>query len=141
MSADDRQEVILNYFDIADGRKSGNLLDLFTEDAEVYFPKYGVGRGREALMAIGGGLMKVVRSITHDTSTFTFIANDEHVVVEGTSSGTTADGVDWRGGETVGGRFCSVFQIRDGKIARMFVYLDPDYGNADAGRFPWPVAQ
>jgi hypothetical protein len=30
-----------------------------------------------------------------------------------------------------------VFEIRDGKIQRLFVYLDPDYADADTARYPW----
>lgn len=138
-TAPSRRAVVLDYFDLADGRRQGNMLELFAEDAQVYFPKFGVGRGHEALGRIGGGLMQVVRSIKHDPATFTFIEMDDYVVVEGTSEGVTADGTNWRGGETPGGRFCSVFEIKNGKIQRMHVYLDPDYGNADAARYPWPV--
>lgn len=139
MTAADRRAVVLEYFDIADGRKQADMLSLFADDAEVYFPKFGVGRGRDGLAGIGGGLMTMVQSIGHDTITFRFVEQGDQVVVEGTSSGTTADGVQWRGGSTPGGRFCSVFDVRDGKIQRMYVYLDPDYGNADADRYPWPV--
>jgi hypothetical protein len=30
-----------------------------------------------------------------------------------------------------------VFEIRDWKIQRCFVYLDPDYAAADAACYPW----
>jgi hypothetical protein len=30
-----------------------------------------------------------------------------------------------------------VFEIRDGKIQRLHIYLDPDYGDADTARYPW----
>jgi hypothetical protein len=30
-----------------------------------------------------------------------------------------------------------VFEIRDGKIQRCFIYLDPDYAGQDTGRYPW----
>jgi hypothetical protein len=36
---------------------------------------------------------------------------------------------------THAGRWCDVFEIRDHKIQRLFVYLDPDY--ADTARYPW----
>ena len=38
---------------------------------------------------------------------------------------------------TLNGRWCDVFEIRDGKIQRLFIYLDPDYGDADTARYPW----
>ena len=35
------------------------------------------------------------------------------------------------------GRWCDVFEIRDGLIQRCFIYLDPDYAGRDTGRYPW----
>jgi hypothetical protein len=30
-----------------------------------------------------------------------------------------------------------VFEIRDWKIQRCFIYLDPDYAGRDTARYPW----
>jgi hypothetical protein len=30
-----------------------------------------------------------------------------------------------------------VFEIRDWKIQRCFIYLDPDYAGKDTKRYPW----
>jgi len=30
-----------------------------------------------------------------------------------------------------------VFEIRDWKIHRVFIYLDPDYAGKDTERYPW----
>ena len=35
------------------------------------------------------------------------------------------------------GRWCDVFEIRDGLIQRCFIYLDPDYAGKDTERYPW----
>ncbi|MEV8614886.1 hypothetical protein AB0383_44495 [Amycolatopsis sp. NPDC051373] len=35
------------------------------------------------------------------------------------------------------GRWCDVFEIRDWKIHRCFIYLDPDYAGQDTARYPW----
>ena len=40
-------------------------------------------------------------------------------------------------GKTPGGRFCNVFEFRDNLIARVHVYLDPDYVSEDEPRFRW----
>jgi len=130
-------QVVLEYFAIVDGKKEGDLLALFAKDAEVFFPKYGVGRGHQAVAEIGGGLMKLLSHIEHDVQDFRILESGGTVVVEGTTHGTTADGADWRPGEGAGGRFCSVFDLRDDQIQRMSIYLDPDYGNADGARYPW----
>lgn len=40
-------------------------------------------------------------------------------------------------GVTQAGRFCDVFEIRDGKIQRLYIYLDPDYAGADIQGYSW----
>ena len=55
---------------------------------------------------------------------------------EGTSFGEHHDGA-WRAGVTHAGRWCDVFEVRDFKIQRCFIYLDPDYAGLDTGRYPW----
>jgi hypothetical protein len=35
------------------------------------------------------------------------------------------------------GRWCDVFEIRDWKIQRVFIYLAPDYAGKDTARYPW----
>ena len=59
------------------------------------------------------------------------------VVVEGMSSGVSADGVEWRADVTHAGRWTDVFEIRDFEIQRCFIYLDPDYAGADTDRYHW----
>jgi len=60
------------------------------------------------------------------------------VAVEGTTRGRTKSGQKWAGGDTPGGRFSSIFEIKDGLITRMHVYLDPDYAGAHKEGFLWP---
>lgn len=136
MTRDEKIEVVEEYFRRVDGHSSGRVTDLFTDDCEVYFPKYGEGQGHGALREMGRGLAEVIASFQHDMSAFKYAVDGDTVTVEGTTFGVTVTGATWRGGETVGGRFCSVFEIQEGRIARMFVYLDPDYVNADAARYP-----
>ena len=47
------------------------------------------------------------------------------------------EGVEWDGGRTAAGRFCSVFEFRGPLVARMHIHLDPDYTGRDEDRFPW----
>jgi ketosteroid isomerase-like protein len=114
-----------------------SLLDLFTEDVELYFPKFGIGRGKDQLLSAFGGLMQSLQRITHDLSSLAFIEEGPRVAVEGCTSGVTSDGTAWVCRETPGGRFCSVFTFADGRIARMHIHLDPDYAGKDADRFLW----
>jgi len=111
-----------------------DVLDLFTQDTEFYFPKFGVGRGRDEFieLATSTGVAKMM----HRLDDLRLIVEGNYAVVEGTSAGTLNDGQTWSGGETPGGRFCSIFTFDDQlRIERMFIYLDPDYGGKDTPRF------
>lgn len=68
----------------------------------------------------------------------TYVIDGDTVVVEGTSTGETADGTTWRpNGSPGGGRWCDVFEVHDGAIQRLFVYLDPDDAGRDTEQYPW----
>jgi len=103
---DTRIKTTVDYFRLADqGRPE--VLDLFHEDAEIYFPKFGFGFGRQSLLEMTKGFAGALEFIQHDYDTLTCIPAGDYVVVEGTSHGTMS-GKAWTGGETPGGRFCNV---------------------------------
>jgi ketosteroid isomerase-like protein len=131
-----RIEAVEQYFIRADAGRA-DALDLFTDDVQLYFPKFGVARGKRAFGELASGLLGSLREFGHDLSSFRYIIARDAVVVEGTTRGADRDGNRWAGGETAGGRFCSVFRFRDGLIARMHIYLDPDYTSRDRERFLW----
>jgi NAD(P)H-dependent FMN reductase len=127
--------VARKYFELADqGRPE--VLDLLHEDAEIYFPKFGVRRGRESLFQMVEGFRGSLEFIRHDYDTLKFIPAGDYLAVEGTSKGRMS-GKAWEGGTTPGGRFCNVFKFRDGKIASLHIHLDPDYVGDDEARFRW----
>ncbi|MDB5584174.1 MAG: hypothetical protein JWR80_9350 [Bradyrhizobium sp.] len=113
--------------------------ELFTRDFEFFFPKFGVGHGLDEFYELAIGMSQAGAKITHHQDRLRFIEGDRHVVVEGTTYGNGLDGGSWSGGETPGGRFCSVFAFTDDGllIERMYIYLDPDYTSADKPRFRW----
>ena len=114
--------------------------ELFAQDFQFYFPKYGVGRGATAFFEMAGGMRsQVVQRAAHHIDELLFIEQGNRVAVEGTTEGTDVHGVDWHGGRTRGGRFCSVFVFgQNGLIERMHVYLDPDYTGRHQDGFVWP---
>ncbi|HVR83004.1 MAG TPA: nuclear transport factor 2 family protein, partial [Planctomycetota bacterium] len=112
------------------------VLDLFHEGAEIYFPKFGFGLGRQSFVDLVKGFEGSLESIRHDDDRLTFLPSGDPLVVEGTSRGRMS-GKSWAGGQTPGGRFCNVFEFRDGRIASVHIYLDPDYAGEDAPRFRW----
>jgi len=126
-----------DYFRLADqGRPE--VLDLFHEDAEIYFPKCGFGFGRQSFLEMTNGFAVTLEFIRDDYDALTFIPAGDYLVVEGTSHGKIS-GKAWTGGVTPGGRFCNVFKFRGDRISSLHVYLDPDYTGEDIPRFRWSV--
>lgn len=135
MNDEQRKAIALEYFRRVD--RGDDILDLFDEHAEVYFPKWGIARGREQIASLFGDLMGILAEITHDITYANVVQQGDMVVVEATSRGKLKNGDSWRAGTSHAGRWCDVFEIRDFRIQRCFVYLDPDYAGADTERYPW----
>jgi len=95
-------KIAREYFMRAD-QGSPNVLELFHEDAEVYFPKFGFGFGRNSFLEMVNGFEGTLESIRHDYDRLTFISSADYLVVEGTSQGRMS-GKSWTGGKTLGGR-------------------------------------
>ena len=143
MTDEQRKQVALEYlkgFDNGGVTSSGrSILDLFSSDAQVYFPKWGLAKGREQIGKLFSDVGGTIKSIAHHDSEFNWIfSGGDLLVCEGTSHGEHADG-PWRAGnpEWGAGRWCDVFEIRDDLIQRCFIYLDPDYAGKDTARYPW----
>ena len=137
MSLDDQGKIAIarEYFITADQGRA-DILELFDEDAEIYFPKFGFGFGQQSLFELVQGFEGSLEYIRHDYESLTFIPSGDYLVVEGTSHGKMS-GKSWAGGQTPGGRFCNLFKFRDGRISSLHVYLDPDYTGEDEARFRW----
>ena len=137
MSLNDQAKITIarEYFVRADEGRS-DILELFHEDAEIYFPKFGLGFGRQSLFEMVKGFEGSREYIRYDYDTLTFIPSGDYLVVEGTSHGKMS-GKYWAGGKTPGGRFCNVFRFQDGRVSSVHVYLDPDYTGEDEARFGW----
>jgi ketosteroid isomerase-like protein len=147
MTEEQRKSVALEYlkaFDNGGVTSTGDsILDLFADDAQVYFPKWGIANGKEQIGQLFGDVGGTLKSIRHDYASFNWVFSGSDVVVaEGTSYGEHRDG-PWRAGvpDWAAGRWCDVFEIRDFKIQRCFIYLDPDYAGKDTERYPWLAEQ
>lgn len=143
MTDEQRKSVAIEYlkaFDNAGVTPAGeSIVDLFADDAQVYFPKWGLANGKEEIGQLFTDVGGTINSITHDYATFNYVFSGSDVlVVEGTSYGEHRGG-PWRAGDPdwAAGRFCDVFEIRDFLIQRCFIYMDPDYAGADTERYPW----
>jgi hypothetical protein len=100
---------------------SSDTTDLFTQDVEIHFPKFGVRRGHEAFEQLAQGLLGSLERISHNVPRCTFTAAGQTVFVEGYTHGATRTCAEWVGGSTPGGRFCSVFAFRGSKLSRMSI--------------------
>jgi hypothetical protein len=75
----------------------------------------------------------------HHLDTMLFIEQGNCVAAEGTTEGTDVHGVEWHGGRTRGGRFCSIFLFgQSGLIERLRIYMDPDCTGGHKEGFLWP---
>lgn len=135
LSDADKIEIAREYFVRADQGRP-DVLELFHEDAEIYFPKFGFGSGRQSLFEMVKGFEGALEFIRHDYDGLTFVPAGDCLVVEGTSQGRIS-GKSWEGGRTPGGRFCNIFRFRGSRISSVHIYLDPDYTGDDEGRFRW----
>ena len=143
MTDEQRKSVAIEYLKAFDngGKTSdgGSIFDLFADDTQVYFPKWGIANGKEELKQMFTDVGGTLKSIRHNYSDFNFImTGTDRFVVEGTSYGEHRDG-PWRADQPPwgAGRWCDVFEVRDFKIQRVFIYLDPDYAGKDTERYPW----
>jgi hypothetical protein len=141
MTDEQRKSVALEYlkaFDQAGVTSTGgSILDLFADDAQVYFPKWGIATGKDQIGSLFGDVGGTIKAIQHDYATFNWVmTGTDMFACEGTSHGDHRDG-EWRAGVTHAGRWCDVFEVRDFLIQRCFIYLDPDYAGLDTDRYPW----
>jgi len=128
-----RLQVIDAYFRGADSRDPA-WLDLFTEDVELFFPKFGLTRGKAALAEFSARLAAELESLEHDIPGLRIIVAGDTIVVEGTEAGVTRGGVRWPDGVVSQGRFCDVFDFAGTLIRSVHIYVDPDFTNADRDR-------
>jgi hypothetical protein len=141
MTDEQRKSVALEYLKAFDNKgvtsSGGSILNLFADDAQVFFPKWGLATGKKEIGKLFTDFGGLLREIRHDYAMFNFIMTGGDVFAcEGTSYGVHQDG-PWRAGVTHAGRWCDVFEVRDFLIQRCFIYLDPDYAGRDTERYPW----
>ena len=112
---------------------------LFAAGFQFHYPKFGIGRGVEEFVELATGTRTNISRMLHRIENILTAESGTVVTVEGVTEGTDAKGKEWRGGETSGGRFCTVFGFNpEGLIERMHIYLDPDFTGEHNDGFRWP---
>jgi len=106
LNDEEKIKIAREYFVRADHGRP-DILELLHEEAEIYFPKFGFGFGRNSFFEMVKGFEGALEYIQHDYDRLNFIPSGDYLVVEGTSEGRIS-GKAWAGGKTPGGRFCNV---------------------------------
>jgi len=120
MNDEDRKLIAIEYLKALDHGKE--FFHLFAQDAEVFFPNWGVAIGMGRIKELFGDLAKQVKCFRHHHAYINWIIQGDMVVAEGSSEGELKSGEKWSDS-----KWCDVFEIRDGKIHRVYIYLDPEY--------------
>ncbi|MFC0674978.1 nuclear transport factor 2 family protein [Brachybacterium hainanense] len=128
-----RAGIVREYFRMVDAGDPA-LLDLYTEDVELFFPKFGSSRGKEAMAEFARRLWLDLGSIGHDIDGLDIMVSGDRIIVEGREWGTSADGTPWPDGRVSTGRFCNVFTFRGMSISAVHIYADPDIMSEHAGK-------
>ena len=92
MTDDQRKSLALTYLKAFDNAgvtaDGGSILDLFADDAQVFFPKWGVATGKEEIGRMFGDVGATITSILHDYADFNWVmTGTDTFACEGTSAG------------------------------------------------------
>ena len=102
MTDEQRKSVVLEYLKGFDNAgvisTGGSILDLFADDAQVYFPKWGLATGKEQIGKLFSDVGATIKHIEHHYAHFNWVfSGGDTVVCEGDSHGEHRDGA-WRAG-------------------------------------------
>lgn len=118
------EEIALNYFEAVESRSHEAIMNLFSENCEVFFANFGVIKGRRKFERINKELVNHFKELYFKKDQFVLTVQGNRVVVEGIEYGDLASGQIINNN-----RMCNVFEINyEGLIERMYVYTDPNLG-------------
>lgn len=120
MTDEERKLIAEEYLKALDTGR--DFFHLFAEDCEVFFPRLGTAVGIENVKKLFGELGAQVASFRHHHAYINWVIQGDMVVAEGSSDGSLKTGESW-----TDSKWCDVFEIRNGKIQRVYIYLDPEY--------------
>jgi hypothetical protein len=81
MTPEQMRSVVIDYF--RRGDRGGDQLALFADDADVYFPKWGVARGKEEIARCFGDVSQLFTSIAHHPEYLNMVVQGDVVVARG----------------------------------------------------------
>lgn len=130
-----RQKARRYYEKINAGEIDEEYFALFADDVEIFYPKFGIAHGREAIAELGRRVQSIVSDFAFDLDRFVYTCQANRVAVEIIEHGALKNGKTFPDGKASFGKFCNVFEFNTrGQIARYHCYGDPDYAAEDAAR-------
>ena len=76
MTDEQRKSVAIEYLKAFDNKgvtsSGGSILDLFADDAQVFFPKWGLANGKKQVGQLFTDFSALLREIRHDYASFNF---------------------------------------------------------------------
>ena len=90
MTDEQRRSVAIEFLKRID--RGDDVLGLFADDAQLYFPKHPLANGIDEIKQVFGNVGGIVAWSGHDYAYMNFVHSGDTLVVEVTSSGRTADG-------------------------------------------------
>jgi len=121
------------YFEKIDkGEFDDQYYQLFTEDLELYFPKFEFAFGKEGIKEFGQMINGFVAELSHERKDFKYVISENFVVVEGKENRIH----DKKCSDNIisFNKFCNVFEFEGELIKRVHVYLDCDFNSEDTER-------
>jgi hypothetical protein len=106
-------EAVEQYFIRGDAGRA-DALDLFTDDVRLYFPKFGIAKGKRAFGELASGLRGSLSEFGHDLSSFRYVVTRDAVVVEGSTRGADRSGNRWSGAKPPAAAFAASFNFATG---------------------------
>jgi hypothetical protein len=135
VTREEKRALALECFRRLDARE--DLRELLDARASVHFPKWGIARGAEEIGRLFDDVRGLYPEFRHHAEYANFVIGEHLVVVEGVSSGALSSGERWRAAGRLTGRWSAVLDLREGRIDRLFMYLDPDAAAQDTSRYAW----
>lgn len=114
-----------------------SIVDMFTDDVKIYFPKFGTRVGKQVVGEFVQGLLGQLSRLQHFPDEYRYIEAGDCVVVEGWESGAMKDGASWPQSGRSDGKFCNVFRFEGDRVSSVHIYVDPDFTGKDVERFYW----
>ena len=133
MDFEQKKSLIKQYFHYVD-TKDLRIFDLYTDDVEIFFPKFGQHKGINAMKEFALKMSKMLNKLQHDIDHLKFMDAGNIVVVEGKEWGEMSDGTIFPDYKISQGMFCNIFEFRDNLICSVKIYVDPDFPSFDKDR-------